>query len=239
MDYKKKNILTMLLIIITAVIIGIIGYFGFELINGNVRESQAEDITDEFESRVPTITEEELANTEENNQGGTEESKPNNNSSGSSKRSAKKTSYGVNVAGYWVAGTIRIPATGIKYSIFSNPTAQALEKGIGILYTANGLNQAGNTVLAGHNYRNRLFFSKNKNLNVGDIIYIKDATGVELTYEVYNKFITNSQDASFYQRDTNGERELTLTTCTDQGTKTGERIIIFAREKVRKIGRTL
>ena len=99
------------------------------------------------------------------------------------------------------------------------------------LDSANGLNQPGNTVLSGHNYRNRQFFSRNKNLNIGDTVIIKDASGLEITYSIYNKFITNDQDASFYQRDTGGAREITLSTCTDQGTKTGERLIIFAKEQ--------
>ena len=86
-------------------------------------------------------------------------------------------------------------------------------------------------MLSGHNYRNRQFFSRNKNLNIGDTVIIKDASGLEITYSIYNKFITNDQDASFYQRDTGGAREITLSTCTDQGTKTGERLIIFAKEQ--------
>ena len=96
--------------------------------------------------------------------------------------------------------------------------------------TSNGLNQPGDTVIAGHNYRNRLFFYRNKNLKDGDKIIIKDTSGVEVTYSVYYKFITTSSDATFYERDTGGKREITLTTCTDQGTKTGERYIIYARE---------
>ena len=51
-----------------------------------------------------------------------------------------------------------------------------------------------------------------------------------MTYSVYYKFVTNSSDASFYQRETNGKREITLTTCTDQGSQTGERYIVYARE---------
>ena len=42
-----------------------------------------------------------------------------------------------------------------------------------MLYGA-GINQAGNTVIIGHNYRNGLFFSNNKKLNNGDKIYITD-----------------------------------------------------------------
>ena len=60
MESRKKNILTMLLIIIMVIILGIVGYLGFELINGNVKENQSEEITDEFDRQIPTISEDEL-----------------------------------------------------------------------------------------------------------------------------------------------------------------------------------
>ena len=55
---------------------------------------------------------------------------------------------------------------------------------------------------------------------------IKDNSGRELTYTIYDKFQTTEQDTSFYNRDTNGAVEVTLSTCTDDAK---ERIIILAR----------
>jgi len=260
MESKRKNFLTILLIIIIVVIVGIIGYLGFELIDGKVKEKQSKSITDEFDSQIPTITEDELAEelaqeTQEqaeaqaeaqaqgqNSQEGQGNNGANSNNGGVGSSGGRGNSYyrnynnyryttGVQIDGYWVVGTIRIPATGIKYSIFSKPTKAALERGTGMLYTSNGVNQPGNTVIAGHNYRNRLFFSKNKNLVVGNLIYVKDVSGVEVAYAVTQKFTTNSTDTSFYQRDTGGKREITLTTCTDNGSNTGQRLIILAREQ--------
>lgn len=242
MGSKDKNVLTLLLIILIVIIAGIIGYIGFEVINENVKQGNSEDITDEFDYLVPTISKDEIENNEgiqlndqnsentstENSQGTTTGTTQGKNTGGSTSNNYSST--GVNVSGYWVAGTIRIPATGIRYSIFTDQSRKALDRGVVILYTTNGLNQVGNTVIAGHNYRNRLFFSKNKNLKEGDKIIIKDASGLEITYSIYSKFITNSGDASFYQRDTAGKREITLTTCTDQGTTTGERLIILGKE---------
>lgn len=238
METKKNNILTLLLITVIVIIVGIIGYLGFEVVDGNIKQSQSEEITDEFDDLIPTITEEELAEMQveegnSNTEDGTNAGTSNGAGTYGSTRRSGSASTGIYNSKYntWTVGTIRIPATGIKYAIFTDPTPSALEKGVGIVYTANGLNQVGNTVIAGHNYRNRQFFSKNKNLVIGNIIYIKDASGVEVAYEIYNKFTTNESDASFYQRDTGGKREINLTTCTDNGTKTGERIIISAREK--------
>ena len=257
MESTQKNILTVLLIIIIVIIVGIIGYLGFELINQNVKEKEANKITDEFDSIVPTVTEEELleGNIEEQvnnsvngegqaieteNGGGTSSNSGTvtgggstavrRNSTGSSSSGTRVSSGNIYISGNWVAGTITIPATGIKYSIFAEESKKALEKGVCMLYTMEGLNHPGNTVIVGHNYRNRLFFSRNKNLKIGDKIIIKDCTGLEITYIIFNKFTANKDDASFYQRETNGKKEITLSTCTDQGTKTGERLIICARE---------
>jgi len=253
MGSKRKNFLTILLIIIIVVIVGVIGYLGFELIEGKIKEKESKSITDEFDNQIPTITEDELAEElaqeqaeaeaqaqAQANQEGQGNNGGGNSNTGSSSGGRGNSYYGnnnyryttgVQIDGYWVVGTIRIPATGIKYSVFSKPTKAALERGTGMLYTSNGINQPGNTVIAGHNYRNRLFFSKNKNLVVGNLIYVKDVTGIEVTYAVTQKFTTNSSDTSFYQRDTGGKREITLTTCTDNGSNTGERLIILAREQ--------
>lgn len=238
MESKRKNILTILLIIVIVVIVGIIGFLGFELINGKIKETASQTITDEFDKQIPTITQEEFNEEIQGQQNPTQDP----NQQGENNWQTGNTGYnrrynqsyyttGVNIDGYWVVGTIRIPATGIRYSIFSQPSKKALERGVGVIYTSNGVNQPGNTVLAGHNYKNSLFFSKNKNLVVGNPIYIKDATGVEIKYIVTNKFVTSDTDTSFYQRDTGGKREITLSTCTDRGSRTGERLIVLAREE--------
>ena len=260
---KNKNTLTFLLIIVIAIIVGIIGYLAFEIINTQSKEKGAQEITDQFDNMIPTISEAELAELEaqeyaeaaeaaanaqtgeggDSSQGGNSESGNGQSSSSSGSSSGgtarrtssggtrRSTSTGVNINGLMVYGTIRIPATNIKYSIFDTPSTAALDRGVAVLYSANGINRPGNTVIAGHNYRNRSFFSRNKTLKSGDQVIIKDVTGVEVTYIVYYSFTTNSIDASFYQRDTAGKREITLSTCTDNGTRTGERLIIYARER--------
>ena len=49
-----------------------------------------------------------------------------------------------------------------------------------------------------------------------------------MTYSIYNKFEAVSTDASFYERDTNGKAEVTLTTCTDESND--QRTIVFAKQ---------
>ena len=106
-------------------------------------------------------------------------------------------------------------------------TPSSIESSVAILY-GPGLNQIGNTVIVGHNYRNGTMFSNNKNLVSGDKIYITDKTGKEVMYTVYKKYETTAQDFNYATRDVNGRREISLSTCTDDSSK---RLIIWAAEE--------
>lgn len=64
-------------------------------------------------------------------------------------------------------------------------------------------------------------------LTNGDAIYITDESGTKIKYEVYKIFEASPTDSSFYKRDTNGLREVTLSTCTDNGAL---RTIVLAKE---------
>ena len=127
--------------------------------------------------------------------------------------------------GYNVIGKIEIPKTEVNYPILDKVTKASIEVAVAVLY-GPGPNQEGNTVIVGHNYRNGQFFSNNKMLSNGDKIYITDTNGNRLTYTIYNKYETKAEDTSFYKRDTNGAREITLSTATDDQQN---RLIIFAR----------
>lgn len=134
---------------------------------------------------------------------------------------------------YIIIGTIEIPKVKLKCAILNQVTKRSIEIAVGQIYTVNGLNKPGNTVIYGHNYRNDLFFSRNDELTNGDKIYILDEEGTKLTYEIYNIFITSSTDTSFYARtaeETEGKAEITLSTCTDDASTTDRRLIIQARE---------
>ena len=135
----------------------------------------------------------------------------------------KKTYY----KEFVMVGYITIPKTSVKLPILDQVTPQALETSVAILYPSNAtLNQPGNIVIVGHNYRNGKFFSNNKKLSIGDIVKIKDTLGTELTYTIYNIFETTPEDTSFYNRNTNGAIEVTLSTCTDDSSA---RTIVCAR----------
>ena len=131
--------------------------------------------------------------------------------------------------GFPVVGTIEIPSIGLRYPVLERVTKRSIEVAVAVLYPDGfNLNQPGNTVIIGHNYRNGLFFSNNKRINIGDQIIVTDWTGTTLTYTVYSKFETSDTDTSFYERDTGGRAELTLSTCTDANND--RRLIILARQ---------
>lgn len=57
-------------------------------------------------------------------------------------------------------------------------------------------NEVGNFCIAGHNYRNKKFFSKVPTLENGDIIEITDTKGRTVKYTVYNKYTVTDDDMS-------------------------------------------
>ena len=126
--------------------------------------------------------------------------------------------------GFEVAGTIQIPKTNIKYPVLTKVSKKGLETSVCIQYGV-GINQVGNTVIVGHNYRNGQFFSNNNKLTNGDSIYLTDNSGTKLKYVIYNKYETTPEDTEYMLRDTGGKREVSLSTCTNDSSK---RIIIWA-----------
>lgn len=232
---KYGSVLTVILIVVIVAIVAIIGYFGFDIITQKSQEKASESIVEQFDTAHPTIAAADDSNTiaDPNGTGGsgtiedvgTNETGSGGNGSGSS-ASRKK----VMMNGYEVIGTIRIPATKLKQPILAKVTKKSLETAVALLYTTAGINEPGNTVIIGHNYRNSRFFSKNDQLKKGDKIYVKNEAGVEVAYKITKIFDAKSSDASFYKADGSGKRMITLSTCTDDASKTDKRLIIQAEE---------
>ena len=127
---------------------------------------------------------------------------------------------------FTVIGTIDIPDINLKYPILEENTAQALETSLVLMYTSQGLNNEGNSVITGHNYRNGTMFSNLNKLTNGDYIYITDNTGRSLKYKVYNIYEDTQNEHTYISRNTDGKKEITLVTYND---KSKAKIIIFAR----------
>ena len=128
---------------------------------------------------------------------------------------------------YYIIGTINIPLIGVNYPILSETTTELLKISPCKFWGADP-NQIGNFCIVGHNYRNSLFFSKVPNLENGDIIEITDLSGKTIEYSIYDKFIIDPEDTSCTSQLTNGRREITIITCTNDGT---QRVVVKAREK--------
>lgn len=128
--------------------------------------------------------------------------------------------------GYQVIGTIKIPKINIEYPILAESNETSLEKSI--TRVGNGeVNEIGNLTMAGHNYIDGSMFGKIDKLEKGDEIKILDLHKKEITYSIFDIYVTDSNDVSVLDAREKGKREITLISCTN-GNK--NRLIIKARE---------
>ena len=223
---KYNNLLTILLIAAIIGIIAILGYLGFSIYNKYYINAGAKDVIDAFDAAYGENTNTIVQPQQDMNSidtnaiiGGVPEG---DNIYTEDGNGSQKVKYN----GYTVVGTISIPSIRIEYPILEKVTTKTLKMGICYL-SGPGINQIGNTVLQGHNYRNGTMFSNLSKLSNGDDIYLKDTSGNKVQYVVYRNFQAKATDGSFFNRDTEGKREITLSTCTEDATV---RTIIFARE---------
>ena len=228
---KYSKTLTVILIVVIIAIIGLLMFFGVDVYRRYYIESTAGDAVEEFKDEVNKIASLPVdENTILNDVSPNVDLNTLYQNNGSSIDDDEIT--GVDYMGYSMIGTIEIPKTDIEYPIIADEDASINSLNVAIvkLYPSSDLlNEVGNTVLAGHNYKNGTFFSNNKKLEKGDEIYITDLTGRKVTYEIYNIYETTTSDSEYMNRDTNGRREISLSTCTDD---TKERLIIWAAEKI-------
>ena len=224
-ESKYSKVLTVILVIVIIAILGLLGFLGYDLYQRYFLENDAEAFVENYEKDIDEDeNKEEEEPKEDENPGDVENPIGDINSTGtSSNNNSSSAKDKPKYKGYDVVGTMRIPVINFDYPILDNPGA--IETSVAMLYGA-GINKVGNTVIYGHNYRNGLFFSNLKRVNNGDKIYVTDNDGNRLTYTVYHKFETTPNDTEFYQRDTLGKPEITLSTCTDDSKA---RTIIFAR----------
>ena len=225
MKEKKFNkVLTVILIIVVIAIFIVLGFWGFDLYQKYYINASANQALDEFNNRIiirNKIKEEEAAENVSLQIDVNQIKETDTSSNGNMKNLAKQT-----YKGFTVVGKIEIPATKVNYPILDRASEDSMKVSVGVLYGA-GINQVGNTVIAGHNYRNGTFFSNNKNLKLGDVIYITDLDGNRIKYTIYNIYVTASNDFDYATRDTAGKREITITTCTDD---VNSRLVIWAKE---------
>ncbi len=214
MNSKYNNVLTILLVVAIVGIVGVLIFLGYDWYRKQHIEKETEEIMQRFEQSLENS--ENNTTTDENINASEFDVNILGNSSflggGSSSATPKKTKY----QGFTVEGTIEIPKISLKYPVLNGVTSKSLKTSVA-LFCGPGLNEVGNTVIMGHNYRNGTFFSNVKKLVANDLIYITDYTGRKLQYKVTKIYTTSGSDSSYIERDTKGKREITLSTCTDDG----------------------
>ena len=232
---KYSKILTGILIASIVIIIGILVFLGIKWYKVKENDNDNDEIVDQFDDYISKDDEyeakpDEIIKPNENTPipeiplvSPKPEDSNNNNNNNNNKPSNNK---GPVLSGYKVVGTIRIPKTNLKLSVLDTVTAKSLDVSVGIM-CGPGLNEVGNTVIAGHNFKDGRFFANNNKLAVGDKIYIKDLSGNTVTYTINNKFIVEPNDADYLVRDTKGKRGISLSTCINN---TKSRLIITADE---------
>lgn len=128
---------------------------------------------------------------------------------------------------YTTEAILDYPKLGINYPVLSEETDELLKISL-CKYWGPNPNKVGNYVIVGHNYKNGKMFGKLSSAEIGDEINLKDLNGETVTYSVYNKYVVEPTDVSCTSQLTNGQREITLITCTNYGQ---QRLVVKAREK--------
>ena len=160
---KYGKILTIILGIVVIAVLILLGFLGYDVYRKKTTDRDTSKALDDFDTNLNLIG----SNTVENVEIPNIDTKPAENTTtntttggNSSSNNTKKVQY----KGYNVEGKIEIPAIKLEYPILEKTTPSSIEAAVAILYSANGLNQPGNTVISGHNYRNGSFFGNNDKL---------------------------------------------------------------------------
>ena len=132
---------------------------------------------------------------------------------------------------YYTIGQINIPKISCSYPILSSKedNFNTLLKIAPCKFWGPNPNEIGNFCIVGHNYKNSQFFSKVPSRENGDVIQITDLFGKTIEYEVYDKFVVDPTNTDCTSQKTNGRREITLITCTNDNK---QRVVVKATEKL-------
>ncbi len=220
-ENKYGKVLTIILAIVAVAVLALLGFLGVDVYKKFTTEKAVAEVLGEYENMLneQSNIETQVENSEEAIPMLNEESITyTNTESGSSK---------VTYEGYEVIGKIEIPAIDLSYPILERATPSSIELSVAHLYGVQP-NEIGNMVIVGHNYRNGSFFGNNDRLQLGDKVYITDNSGTRIAYNIYNIYETSRDDSDYMQRDTNGKREISLSTCTDNSQAV---LIIWAVEE--------
>ena len=108
------------------------------------------------------------------------------------------------------------PKLGIKYPILTDDSEASLKISL-CKFWGPSPNTEGNYVIVGHNYKSGKMFGKLYQAQNGDNVTLKDYSGNEVVYKIYDMYTVDPTDLGCTSQMTNGKRELTLITCTEYG----------------------
>ncbi len=135
---------------------------------------------------------------------------------------------------YTTVAVLKIPTINLEYPIIASTSEDSEEfpeelLNISLCYFwgKNGPNEVGNYCIVGHYYRSGKLFGNLHKLKNGDIAELTDLSGRTIKYEVYARKVVKPTDTSCTSQLTNGRKELTLITCTNNGK---ERLAVKLRE---------
>lgn len=218
---KYSNFLTIVLVIAIIFVIVLISILAVNVYKRYKNDKDAENAIGRFENNIGQSDDENTSG-----QGLIEQNIVTNGTTGgnTSGEGTRKVTYYNN---FVMIGYIEIPKISIKYPILEKETVSSLEQSVAVRYPDNPkLNEPGNVVIAGHNYRNGQFFSNLENVATGDIVKITDTSGKTLVYTIYEKYETTPEDVAYINRNVGENTEITLVTCTDDS---NARIVVKAR----------
>lgn len=221
MNNKYSRVLTIILVILIIGIVGLLIFFGIDTFRKLNAEKEASTILNEYTDYLDSN-----GGAFIDNGGGAPVIDENLVSNVPTPGGSNSNGGALTFNGYDVLGRIEIPKTDVDYPILKDTTKNSIEIAVAYLYGAYP-NEIGNMVLVSHNFRDGRLFSNNKKLANGDKIYITDNSRKRVEYQVYNSYVTDREDFEYATRDTEGKREISLSTCTDDAKQT---LIIWARE---------
>lgn len=127
---------------------------------------------------------------------------------------------------YYIDSVLNIPSLEINYPVLSETSDELLKISLNKFWGPEA-NEVGNYVIVGHNYKNKTFFGKLPDIEMGAMVELTDLTGKTIQYKVYDKYLVDPTNVECTSQRTDGKRELTLITCNSTGK---QRHVIKCRE---------
>lgn len=240
-EMKRKRMMYKTLYIISiATIIVLLVYYVIAEKNRDKQELVGKEILSKIDDDTTTVSEDAIVisldnqnesqdeNVEENvTLENVEEQETQSNPKQSTETSKATSTVKASNGNYYDAEAVfTYPKLGISYPVLSEQSDALLKISL-CKYWGPSPNEVGNYCIVGHNYRSGKMFGKLSMAAIGDEVELKDLSGRTVTYTVYDRYVVEPTDVSCTSQLTNGNRELTLITCTNFGK---QRLVVKARE---------